>query len=220
MHILLYFEVASLLICILNFGKLKKDRVFQWFLLLLILTNIVEWGTQIKVFTIHLKNGKTSSNFAYNIFNPLEFGFFAYYYYHIFDSPPKKALVKKIYLFLLLFAIINIFFIQGIIYLDSYTYILGCLFFSWFSVMFFKQLSRNPEDINILKSPHFWVNSGVLLFYSGEFFLFIFFEYFLKTNGFLLFYPAWNFFTNFLNIIFYTCISISFFYFQTPHKIS
>jgi len=221
MRPLLWFELGALIICAVRFKELKKDKILKWFLLLLIVTNIVEWGSYFGFFTIFRSNpDKKSSNWIYNIFDPLEFGFFCYYYYCLIGSEKIKKRIIGLYALLLMLACINVSFIQGWRYLDSYTYILGCVLLIYLVVSYFKQLAQNMDENNILVMPHFWISVGILLFYSGDFFLFSFFEYFLQTHNFHAFLPAWKFFSNFLNIILYTCLSIAFLCSQKPQNIS
>lgn len=61
--------------------------------------------------------------------------------------------------------------------LDSFALSVGSLSLIFFSLIFFYQLLNNLNIKNIFSYPHFWINVGVLIYFSGSFFTFIFAEY-------------------------------------------
>ena len=82
--------------------------------------------------------------------------------------------------------------------MDSFALSVGSLSLITMSLLFFYQLLNNLEIENILKYPHFWINVGILMYFSGAFFTFIFAEYitfsqdksiseYISINAFLLF---------------------------------
>ncbi len=200
------FEFIALLASIFNYIR-TRNRIGKWFLILLVLTNCIEWGNIFNLFTI-----RHSNNWLANIFNPLEFSFYTWLYLSILEKDKKKKNIRIFYVIYLLLTLINIFTLQGIVYFDSYSYITGCCLMVYCTYVYFKQILLSFSEGNILKNPFFWINTGVLIFYAGDGLLMAFFEYFLQTKNFPAFRSTFIFFNNFLNIILYSCLTIAFFY--------
>jgi len=206
----IWIEIFAFLLCLIQFRKIKAS-ILKWFLPFLLLTNIVEWGNYFKWYNYHHTN-----NWIFNIFNPIEFCFYGFLYYQTLLSKSGRNNVFYCCLFILITYLVNILFIQGFLYFDSYSYLVGCLVMVYFSYLYFVEKIKSVEQINITKTPLFWISVGLLFFYSGEFILFSFFQYFLSINDFESFLPVFHFFSAILNAILYLCISISFFY--TPKQ--
>ncbi len=76
------------------------------------------------------------------------------------------------------------------------------------SILTFHDLLKNAIYSNILSAPVFWINSGFLLFFSGNLLLHLFSHY-LQEYAEKAFYELWGF-HSILNIILYLFISIAF----------
>lgn len=199
-------ELLALFFCIKKYKKLSPTY-FKWFLPLLLLTNIVEWGNYFKLFSYHHSN-----NWIYNIFNPIEFCFYGWLYYNYITNSVKRKIILYSCVVLIVAYLLNMLFIQGMVFFNSYTFLLGCLLMIYFTYLYFDQSIKSVSNTSITKTPFFWISVGVLFFYSGEFILWSFFQYFLTIKDFKGFRPLFHFFSPVLNAILYACISISFFY--------
>jgi len=199
------FELIALLFCIIRYRHMNKV-LFMCFFGLLLTVNLVELGNHFKLLNLHHSN-----NWSYNLFHPIWFGLLAYIYYLVLEGPKHKQQVILLYKTYLPLVLINIVLFQGFWYLDTYTYIAGCCLMVYYASLYVKQLITDNNQVSIFKESFFWVSIGIVFFYSAEAILFSFFQYFLIINDFSAFMPVFHFFSNFLNIIYYTCISISFF---------
>lgn len=84
--------------------------------------------------------------------------------------------IRVIYLGILLFVIfgiINSLFIQNLIEFNSNAVRLSSILYVVFSILYFFRLLRFPMDISLTKVPMFWLNTGVLVYYSGTLILFL-----------------------------------------------
>ncbi|MBS1638476.1 MAG: hypothetical protein JSR12_00310 [Bacteroidetes bacterium] len=197
--------VAFVISAILLIRTRNKESLF--FFILLALTCFVELGSAYQLFTI-----KKTNNWIFNIFNPIEFSFYVWLYYK--NTPValyrKKMLIGLFALYL--FYIIDTLFIQGVLYLSTYAYITGCILLIY-CVFNFYQYWLNTitvTTIKVMQWPMFWVSIGVFIFFGGEVFLMSYFQYFLNTHKMEILFPVWSVLSNLLNIILYTCLSISF----------
>ncbi len=199
------FELIALIISIINYRNLQKT-ILRWFIPFLIVTNIIEWGNFFKLFSINHSN-----NWIFNFFIPVEFCFYGWVFFNIIIVIKAKLIIKYLGTGLIMVTILNMFFVQGLRNLNSYTYMIGSVYVILCVYYYFKQLIDNVNDFNILQNAFFWISVGLLLFYSCEFFLMAFFEYFLSIGDFKSFQPIFHFVNIFLNITMYSCFSISFF---------
>jgi|SRR5882724_2995065 len=206
----LFFELTALCVAIFRCYT-TGDRSLLPFIFFLIVTNFVEWGNYFGIFTIrNPETGRGTNTWIFNVYNPLGFGFFAFFFRSILTSAAYRKRIPWLYIALLISVLINILFVQGIRDFDSYTYLLGCMLMLYCVYLYLSQLIKNPENTNIFYDRLFWISIGCLFFYLGEFPLMSFFAYFQKIRDFSSFVPIYRFFSPLLNIVLYTCLSISF----------
>jgi hypothetical protein len=67
-----------------------------------------------------------------------------------------------------------------------------CLIMIFLALNLFYQFFKKEEDIFIEKSPLFWVNIGLLTYFSGAFFTFIFSKYILTDTPFWILHNVSN----------------------------
>jgi hypothetical protein len=199
------FELTAFIASIINYHKIKNN-ILWWFIPFLLLVNLVEWGIVFKFYIIDHSN-----NWIYNIFDPLEFCFYSFIYYRLLSDKKNKKLILYLVTVILLFTIIDYAFIEPRQYLDSYSYILGCMAMVLYCFLYFRQVMQNIDENSLFANPYFWISSGLFLFSMGEAILFSCFQYFLITHNFSIFQPVFNFLSNVLIAILYTCLCISFF---------
>jgi hypothetical protein len=140
------------------------------------------------------------NHFLQNTMSYLDISFLGIYFYTVLDL----TLMKKIVLLLISTTILFTLWShwgsgQDFNRMDSFALSVGSLSLIAMSLLFFYQLLNNLEIENILKYPHFWINVGILIYFSGAFFTFIFAEYitfsqdksvsaYISINAFLLFF--------------------------------
>jgi hypothetical protein len=111
-----------------------------------------------------------------------------------------NPLVFNIALTLLLaFGLVNMFGIQGWNNINSYTRIPHGIVMIVFSLVYFYTLLKGLPTRSVQRLPMFWINIGVLFYYSGTFFVMIFTDYLVNVLKNDLIYQ-WAF-HNFLGIV-------------------
>ncbi|MGH1384643.1 hypothetical protein [Kordia sp.] len=108
-------------------------------------------------------------------------------YIRLFDTKVVKKLVISSIFLVITFSIVNIFLWQPLDVYNSYSKtvesaFLLCFAIGWFYKIFVDQSIRRLEI-----HPVFWINSAVLIYFSGAFLLFV-------TNNFLLEIPLIEYF--------------------------
>jgi len=91
----------------------------------------------------------------------------------------SKTTVAIIILLFVTFAFWNLFFYQGIHGINSYTDTLASIGFMGLSVYYFASLFFQ-HSVNHTVRGMFWINSGILIYYAGTFFVNLLIEYLLK----------------------------------------
>ena len=120
--------------------------------------------------------------FIGHIFTPLEFLFIVY----IYRRPLKSLIPEKwntgLMVVIALLAIGNTLFLQGIKENNTNIRTLESVLLILFSLLYFFQLARNLSVIHLEREPFFWFNTGVLLYFSGNAFIFLYSNYILKYS--------------------------------------
>jgi hypothetical protein len=97
------------------------------------------------------------------------------------DALKTKKYTPTIAAFYGIIFILDFFFLNGPYALNSYFHSLSAVAFILFSLLYFRNLLIElPVDF-VYRMPMVWINLGILLYYSGNLFLFVLNNYF--SNG-------------------------------------
>jgi hypothetical protein len=206
MLIFFYFEVISLLLAIIFYKDLKATKMVYFIPFLLLTVTVESIGYLSILYNIGNKN-----YWLYNIFNIVEFLFYAFLFYHNFKLPVLKKIVVAFIPVLITFSIINYVFLQGVDHFHTYTLLFGSFFMVFFCCCYFYEWVL-PEQItqNLLKQSFFWICVGLLLFYLGSVIINALFEYLRSSDMLLEGKKIYTLINKSLNCILYTSFSISF----------
>lgn len=197
-----YFEIGAFAVSII-FIKNIRDKPLRWFipyLLLMICTELT--GRYIS------KGLGQPNSWLFNISIPVEYLFYGI----LIGSLCLTKIYKKIIFFLSvlfgMFVLINLFFIQGLIDLNTYTLKTGSCMMIFFSGLGLVDLFKNDAHETLLRNPLFWICTGILFFNTGEFLYLFFLDIFIlnKWDQAAKIFKSIN---NKLIYVLYTCISIS-----------
>ena len=153
--IILFFSVF------IGFFSLQKNdpKYLKHFPIFLLTILIIEFIEQLQQST-----GKNNV-FLYNIVSIYEFAFYAYFFSQ--EIPAKK--IKKVIIIvsysLFSICLLNIFFIQGMNNFHTFSYIFGCICMIAMSILYFFQLFKRSDNIDLLRTPSFWFTTGIIFFY-------------------------------------------------------
>lgn len=143
------------------------DKVLKIAALFFLVSSMFDWVLE---FTKMVANNNLP---AIHLFIVISIMFFAAIYYYAFFNPFLKKTVIILAAIALLIVIFNIIFIEGIWeYPSMSNTVLGVLLI-FFSLAYFYQLLNRQEFIHIEKQGLFWINAGVLFYFSINLFLFM-----------------------------------------------
>ncbi len=140
---------------------------------------------------------RSFSNEFGNAYRLIEFILLLRVYYFAFESRALKGFVA-IGLIYTIFFVADLFFFQPA-QLNSFSITLTSLVFIIFSILYFLKLMRDLPTTQIQKLPMFWINTAVLVYFAGSFFVFLLRNYLIEVlhDNQILY---WSF-HNILNII-------------------
>lgn len=123
-----------------------------------------------------------------HIYTVVEFFFFTFFYRSLLQG---KKTITVIQVCFLIACVLNTIFVQDLYQFNSYTRSLEALVIMLLSVNYFALLFTDISIDKPLQNPAFWFNTGIFLYFSGAFMLFIFSNYMLKESR-ASFTVVWN----------------------------
>lgn len=163
MLFVVYFSILSIsFICSLTiYFRKSKHTYLRFFPPFLLLTLIIE--------TIALTQGASSAlNKVYSVFCIITFIFYFFFFHRVIRSKLVKKVLIAILIGYVIFAVINLAFIQGLIY-SFYNYNLAAIFIIGFCIYCFNEQFKTTTISTIIANPAFWICIGSLIFYACTF---------------------------------------------------
>ncbi len=157
------------------------------------------------------------SNYSGSVYTLVEFILVLTVYYKAFNNPNRLNALFIMVIVYFLFYMVNLLFVQRQ-NINSYPKIASSLIFIVLAVGFFYRLIKDLPKVQVYRLPMFWVNVAVLVYFSGNLFVFTLSDYLvtvLKDN--LIAY--WSF-HNFLSIVKNILLTIGFYRSTKPPQIS
>jgi hypothetical protein len=141
------------------------------------------------------------ANIVGNIYRLAEITLLMMWFRKLLTPRIHPGILNTVMVFLLLFALANLIFVQGYDAINSYTRTSEGVVMIVLSLLYFYGLLQDLPSRNIQRLPMFWINIGVLFYFSGIFFVMIFTDYMVNVLKADLVTP-WIF-HNFLGIVRY-----------------
>jgi hypothetical protein len=108
-----------------------------------------------------------------HLFTVVSIAFYAAIYYQAFFKPLLKKAIILLSGLALLIVIFNVIFIEGIWEYPSLSITVLSVLVICFSLAYFYQIFNRQEFVHIEKQGLFWINAGVLFYFSINIFLFM-----------------------------------------------
>ncbi|MBL0355548.1 MAG: hypothetical protein IPP72_01055 [Chitinophagaceae bacterium] len=159
----IYYGLLAVCLLTLLLNIRGMNRVYYLFIPLIIL------GITVQVFGDVLKNHDVQGySFVFHLYQPAEYSLLALFYYSLI----KNSLVKKAILVSVAAVVIFSAFYYSLnpdsFYGGDFTdFCIAAFFICIWVVVFFIELLRSDENLNLTAYPAFWINAGNLLFYGG-----------------------------------------------------
>lgn len=183
-------------LALINYIFLDKSlKIILYFLLFSSICNIIN-----QVFVFHHK----SDLFIPHIYTIFEFAFISCFYYTQFIGVIKKAIPFLVAIFTIA-CLLDFLYLQDYkVQYNTYTRSFEAVIVIFYSMLFFLKQSDAEQNLRFVDLSQNWVNIGLLIFYSCNFFVLAFSNY-LLTKGNKAALIAWMLYDIFLvaeNILF------------------
>ena len=165
-----------LVFAIINYKRLSKSlKTILFFLIFIAIANTI----------MTVLNMKSINNlFLVHIYTVFEFAFLSWFYKLQLKGLAGKIIPVLIVLFTLL-CLVNYFFIQKSDQSNTYTRSIEAIIIIGYCILLFSKQSLAENGIPWRKISVNWINVGVLIYYSGCFFTFVFMNYLMKASHFI-----------------------------------
>ena len=111
---------------------------------------------------------KKSNLFVYHFYLPIEVLLLGNIYKIWLRGYWKKALIETLIWSFVLFAILNTLFFQGLDQMNTHALFVAGSMLIIFAIAYFYRVLDEMKEEALEKSPAFWINTAVLLYYSGS----------------------------------------------------
>ncbi|WP_162276825.1 hypothetical protein [Mucilaginibacter pedocola] len=161
-----------------------------------------------KVFSVNHSN-----LWAVNIVELIEFMFYSFSIYTNLGTARYKRPILIAIVGSIIYSVLSLLLIHGFWKLNISGILLQTLVIIVACGVYFRQLISLPsaQAFNLLKQPGFWLNTGVLFFYLGEFLFFASFSYLAYKNSFA-YLQFWMVVSSIANVLLYGCLIACFLY--------
>lgn len=168
--------IISLAICIIFYKRLQPQylRLFTWFLIFTIFIQVAGY-----TYSTYFRK---SNHFIFNIDLLIQYLFYFVIFYYTFETKKLKLLIILAGIIFILYAFYNFFNKSGFYVYSSATNTLGSIITILFCLLYFTTLFKFEASINYFKIPMFWIATGLLFFFVGEFIYLSFIDYIVAHN--------------------------------------
>lgn len=177
---------------LLKQNKIKGINSFYPMIFLISFGSIYEY-----VFTFKFQ---IDSIYWFRFYDLISFLFISYYFKSILEKGNYKYIYITNIIYIIFYFFLFIFWnTKSSLHTSSYLSALQTVFILIFSILWFIDSFKKLEHDSLLKKPHFYFVSGLVLYYSGTIFLFLMSSViFEKEKAFILEYWMLNIFFNFI----------------------
>ncbi|MDQ2718565.1 MAG: hypothetical protein M3Z26_02205 [Bacteroidota bacterium] len=203
--------LISLFISIILYKRLNPPwlRAFTWFLIFCIIISSTGYA-----YSFYLKK---NNHFIFNIYLLVQYLFYFGIFYKTFQAKKLKKLTILVSCGFTIYLLFDFFFADGFYTFNSSAYTLGSVLTILFCLIYFGTLFKSDGFINYFRIPMFWIATGILFFFVGNFIYLSFINYILINNldkeG-----NIYRFIMGTLNLLLYCLFSIGFLSNQTWKK--
>lgn len=199
-YISAYSVIVPIILCVIWRKALSKEMLVIFVLLFVSLT--------IDVACIILGHLKINNMFLMTVFTVIEFISLIFFYKLFFDKISKSIIHYIIGACFLVYIILDEIVFNDVTLFDSVSVSIESVIIILYSLISFYFIIKNIMYEDLLAEPFFWINTALLIYFSGNLFLFSFSKYLQNHHAkdFLNFYVIHSV----LHIIYYSLISLGF----------
>ena len=143
-----------------------------------------------------------------HLYTLVAFALLCLFYQKVFDNFISKKWFYRLIIFFLVFYTINLLYFETIFEYPSIPSSILAIVIVTFSILYYYKVMVDAKIEELSKEPMVWINTGILIYYTGNLFRYILFNLFLDYSEEFLRSIGVYFFI--LNGLFYVLIAIGF----------
>ncbi len=196
-------DIITIVVIGFFFSSSKREKTLLPLIFYLIISVLSDY-----VFNPIIKHYSNNYSIGLRLFTIIEFSFISFFYSEVFGKKSKKIINSIIVLFGAS-SLIDFYYSRNSLF-DSVPTGISALIFVSYSIVFFYQQLKHNTTILIYQLFEFWAIIGVFIYFSGNFFLFIFSQKNFSDPLFKnLFYAFLTTFSILRNLFWLTAIVVS-----------
>lgn len=184
------------LLAILTLNNQKQP--LKYLTLLLVFTTVIEGLARILIIY------KYPNLPLLHVYIPIQFALLAWMYQLYLYKIYPRYLIPIVILVFGFYSIINSLFIQSIFTFNTYARAIENILLIILALSYFYKMLKELKVKYLERHSMFWINSGILIYFSGNLFIFIFSNYILLNKSLSQFFWIIHAFLNIFINIFYT----------------
>ncbi|SHM76948.1 hypothetical protein SAMN05216524_103345 [Mucilaginibacter sp. OK098] len=183
-----YIYLIPLLLSIIFSIKTFKNgwalpyRLFSIFLMVTMLVELFAISWKLSLHETAYWSYSQSNLWIYNIYLGPQYLFYFLFYSMALDSKWLSKVRYPVLISYALFGVVNMFFIQSMAQLNTFTIVSGSALVLLGSLSYFAQEINRKEPLPVTKQPLFWIALGGFLFHTVSLPYFISINYLSRTN--------------------------------------
>lgn len=200
-----YLAVSPILIpFIIGVIKYKYIKSLKW------MFYFVCYGVGNEIVSIILiESGAKNTMAKSHLYIFVSFVLLCLFYQSVFEKFINRKWFLSIIVFFVCFHLGNLFFIQSIYKYPSLPYSVSALIIVVLSIIYFYKVMVEAKIINLAREPLIWINTAVLIYFTGNLFYHILFNIILEYSRDFLNLTMVYF--HLLNGLFYILIAVGFY---------
>ncbi len=204
MNIWSYLKVSPILIpFIIGVYKYRDIEKFKY------LFYFVCFGVATEITSKILKSIETQNTMPLShLYTLVSFILLCLFFQSVFNGYIKKIWFRVVTLFFVIFCFVNLLLFQSIYAYPSLPFSILVIVMVTFSILYFHKTMVDAKIGQLSKESLIWINTGILIYYSGNLFYYILFNLFLDYSHEFL--KSIGIYVISLNALFYILIAIGF----------
>lgn len=181
----------------------RLDTHLKWVKAIVLIALFCELVTFVYINWLNISEKEKNNMFVFHFFILAETVILILYFRSFLRNRTQKIIYFLLMTFFIGFHVLDLIKWESIKDFPSIPSTIECILLILLSILFFIRLFNESDIINLVTYPHFWMVSGLLLFFAGTFFMNIVGNLTIKENnlGFNI-YDIHSYLNIFLNIIY------------------
>lgn len=159
----IYFGLAAAAVSILSWRSLSATRL-RWFIPFLLFIVVVELSARYLTYELKQPNA-----WLFCLSVPFEYIFYAFMFWNFYQTAIFKKIAVVFMAAVFIYSIYSLVFITKLAFFDMNILVGGNLAMFVLSILYFVELYNYNDPQPLLKTPAFWIVTGIFLFNTGEF---------------------------------------------------